>query len=103
MTHDYQFKKDYLIHYLSTYLSKKHIQMKDFMTNVQNQILSNRPITLLQFHVLLKYLMKEAPFKSTTEETVIKFFSEFISNTKSKSQPQKETHYEQSDLTKFIQ
>jgi hypothetical protein len=48
--------------------------------------------------------MKEAPFKSTTEETVIKFFSEFISNTKSTSKPQKETHYEQqSDLTKFIQ
>ena len=74
MKYDYQFLKDYLLYYLQTYLSRRHIAMKDFMTNIKAEIESDRPISLRQFKVLLKYLMKEKPFENAIKRQVIRVF-----------------------------
>jgi hypothetical protein len=102
MKHDHTFKKQYLIYYLSSYLSKRHIQMKDFMKNIKHEIMCDRPISKSQFQVLLKYLMKEKQFTDVSEEKVTQFFIDFIRNNHPK--PKKEKHYEPqpADLTDFL-
>ena len=103
MKQDYAFKREYLIYYLSSYLSKRHIQMKDFMTNIKHQIVCDRPISKSQFQVLLKYLMKEKQFADVSEDKVNQFFRDFIKSNKS-PKPKKEKHYEPpTDLTDFLQ
>ena len=74
MKYDYQFLKDYLLYYLQTYLSRRHIVMKDFMTNIKAEIENDRPISLKQFKVLLKYLMKEKQFENATKRQVTRVF-----------------------------
>ena len=102
MKHDHTFKKQYLIYYLSHYLSKRHIQMKDFMTNIKHEIMCERPISKSQFQVLLKYLMKEKPFADVSEEKVTQFFIDFIKTNRLK--PKKEKHYESpANLNDFLQ
>ena len=82
MKYDYQFLKDYLLYYLQTYLSRRHIVMKDFMTNIKAEIEYDRPISLKQFKVLLKYLMKEKQFENATKRQVIRVFQPFIRSNK---------------------
>ena len=67
MKYDFQFLLDYLLYYLQTCLSRRHIAMKDFMTNIKAEIENDRPISLRQFKVLLKYLMKEKPFENANK------------------------------------
>ena len=89
MKYDYQFLKDYLLYYLQTYLSRRHIIMKDFMTNIKAEIENDRPISRKQFKVLLKYLMKEKQFENTTKGQVMEAFEPFIRP--NKDQPTAET------------
>lgn len=89
MKYDYQFLKDYLLYYLQTYLSRRHIVMKDFMTNIKAEIENDRPISLKQFKVLLKYLMKEKQFENATKRQVTRVFQPFIRP--NKDQPTAET------------
>ena len=48
--------------------------MKVFMTNIKAEIENDRPISLRQFKVLLKHLMKEKPFENAIKRQVIRIF-----------------------------
>jgi hypothetical protein len=61
-----------VINHISIYLQRNHIQRKDFLISIRNQLKQNRKLTVSQFKVISGFLMKE--YKRSFEHIDLLFF-----------------------------
>jgi hypothetical protein len=69
--------------YLSTYIKKNDVQMKQVMLSIQDQIMSGRKITKGQFKCIIKFIEREKQFKKLNQDQLINYFSPLIKGFKS--------------------
>ncbi len=61
-----------VINHISIYLQRNHIQRKDFLISIRNQLKQNCKLTVSQFKVISGFLMKE--YKRGFEHIDLLFF-----------------------------
>lgn len=72
------YKRDMLLYFLDSYLSKQDLQMKDLMRNLRKILKNKRKITLKQFMALIKFLEREKQFRGVDRSRIINYFSPLI-------------------------
>ena len=78
MYKDKSYPKTLLLRYLNQYLSKRNLRMKFVIRNIKNRIENDQPITLKQLNSVIKFIAREAEFRSSNRDQIIAFFEPII-------------------------
>jgi hypothetical protein len=80
-------KRSLLINYLNLYLSKRNLEMKPVIKDIQKRLKTNELITLKQFNSVIKFLEREPELRPLgSRSNIHQFFSSLIIQTKTSSE-----------------
>lgn len=75
---DKEYRKQILLRFIRSYLSKRDIRMKDLLKNLENSLVTKGKITRKQLESILKFIERERPFKNKHRDEIIEYFGHLI-------------------------
>jgi len=89
-----EYKRRLLIRFINIYLSKPNLKMKDLMKNLIISLNTKGRITPNQFNAIYKFIQRERPFKTWSEQEILNYFSPLIVGKQKESSYDTNTFFE---------
>jgi hypothetical protein len=88
-------RRNILLTYLNTYISKKTIRMKGVMKGIRKTLLNDERISKKQLYLIVKYIERESRFINMNRDSIYEYFNPILVGSK-------ELKERQNDLTEFF-